>query len=88
MKYYILSLNHTNNEALLWWRPNNSGYTIYIGEAGQYDSEVVKSNKSYYDNKRETAAIPCNIADEFAVKIIPSSANMDKFVRFTEEIGA
>lgn len=34
-----------SNEHSLWWRPNHSGYTAYIEEAGRYDeaeaSEIV-----------------------------------------------
>ena len=85
MQYYILSLKHTNSEAIMWWRPNDSGYTIYLDEAGKYEHAAVIADALYYDNKRETAAIPCHVADEFAVKIVPSSANMDKFIKYTSE---
>lgn len=68
----------------MWWRHNNSGYTIRLEDAGKYDQEMVQKNRSYYDNKRETVAIPCHDVEEFAVRIV-SSDNMHKFKNFIEE---
>ena len=74
MDYYILSLKNTDPEALVWWRPNNAGYTIFLDMAGKYSVGEVFGNKSYYDNGKDTMALPCHIVDEFVAKIVPSNS--------------
>jgi hypothetical protein len=56
-EFFILDTRHRGDQ-LLWWRPDNSGYTIYLEAAGRYTEEQVRSNLSYYENG-ETRAIPC-----------------------------
>lgn len=57
--YYILSLKHSpiGNDAV-WWRPDACGYTCQLDRAGIYDEATVQSNIGYYDNGKETRAIP------------------------------
>jgi hypothetical protein len=77
MNYYVLSLSRKNNEALVWWKPDNSGYTINLAEAGKYSHEQVESNKPYYDNGKEAIAIPCHSVEEYAIKIVPANTDME-----------
>ena len=89
MKFYILSLTRMKGDTLTWWGPNNSGYTPVLDNAGKYDGEDIFKRPEYYDNKKETAAIPCEWVDEFAIKVV-SSDNMTKFLKYigiAEEVG-
>ena len=50
-EYLILSLKHTPWKGrLVWWRPDDSGYTTNLLEAGRYAEEKVKEIESYYNN--------------------------------------
>lgn len=80
MNYYILSLNHLNPECWLFWRPDNSGYTMILEEAGKYSSEKVNANRLYYDNKKDTVAVPCHVVDEFAVKVVPANGQFNEYI--------
>ncbi|GIK44750.1 MAG: hypothetical protein K8L99_32835 [Anaerolineae bacterium] len=42
MSYLIFSKRHTNGVAM-WWRPNASGYTNDVNEAGRYSKIEVES---------------------------------------------
>jgi hypothetical protein len=72
-EYYILSITHTKggDEILTWWRPDNSGYTVFLESAGRYSEETVKGKLHYYDNKKETIAVPCERAEEIAYRCVP-----------------
>jgi len=84
MMYYILALDHHNSEALTWWGPDNSGYTIELDRAGKYSQEAVEDKKYYYDNKTGTVAIPCHMVEEFTIRIVPSFMTMEKFQKYTK----
>ena len=57
--YLILSLKWSNtHEHLVWWGPNNAGYTADIDKAGRYTAERVQANSGYYDNDTTTRAVP------------------------------
>jgi hypothetical protein len=70
-EYYILSINHTRGYVVSLWRPNNSGYTIYLEQAGRYSEEQVKKNQQYYDNKVTTMAVPCEDVEKMALRSLP-----------------
>lgn len=70
MKYYILSLNHTHSDLTVWWKPKNAGYTCILDDAGKYEDWEVETNKSYYDNKVLTRAIPCHKVEKQASKVV------------------
>ena len=80
MNYYILSLTHNHPESLVFWRPNNSGYTYVLDLAGKYSHEQVINKNHYYNNGKDTKAIPCHLLDEFAVKMVPASVNIDRIL--------
>jgi len=50
-EYYIINLEQISNEdSLLFWKPNESGYTANITEAGIYSKERAEEiNKHYRD---------------------------------------
>lgn len=70
--YYILSLKWTRSgeENLTWWGRNNSGYAMSLDDAGRYSTKDVASHRSYYDNREDTLAIPCEVVDRWASRVV------------------
>lgn len=70
--YYVLSLRwtRTGEECITWWGPNNSGYVLDLDKAGRYTEDQISSNRGYYDNRETTLAVPCEIADRLARRIV------------------
>lgn len=71
-EYYILSLKwtRTQDECVTWWGPNNSGYVISLANAGRYSEETVRRMPGYYDNREGTLAVPCEVAEKHALRIV------------------
>jgi len=73
--YYILSLKHSKgSDALLWWAPNNCGYTIALDKAGIYSQEMIDKDPSYYNDLRNTMAVKCEDAEPLAHKVLGREA--------------
>jgi hypothetical protein len=70
-EFYILSLKH-DGDFMLWWRPNFSGYTLFLEAAGRYPADVVLSKLSYLNDGETTRAIPCHVAETHARKAVYS----------------
>jgi|SRR6185436_2725340 len=85
--YYILSLRwtRTNEECVTWWGHDNSGYVISLANAGRYSDERVRSMPGYYDNRENTVAVPCEVAEKHALRVVHADL-LDKVV--SEAIGA
>lgn len=85
--YYILSLKwtRTHEECVTWWGPDNSGYVISLANAGRYSEERVRSMPGYYDNRESTLAVPCEVAEKHAHRIVHAEL-IDKVV--SEALGA
>lgn len=83
-EFYILSLKwtRTNEECVTWWGPDNRGYVLSLDQAGRYSAERVAAAPGYYDNKESTLAVPCEIADKHAIRVVHSDA-LDRVVSET-----
>lgn len=56
--YLILSLKWSDSaDHLIWWQPDNSGYTPDLDKAGRYSAERVTARSEYYDNDETTRAV-------------------------------
>lgn len=42
----------------MWWRPGDSGYTLFLEAAGQYTKEQVEAKPHYYNDGKSTRAVP------------------------------
>lgn len=48
-KYIIISLKHSTEEELMFWRPENAGYTTSPFAAGIYNEQIVLDDWDYYN---------------------------------------
>jgi len=67
-RYLILSLKHSDNDALYWYRPNSRGYTSYISEAGIYSESEVAGHVM----EAVTTAVPIEFAKGLAELSVPT----------------
>ena len=67
--YYLLSLKWIVPQALNWWGPKCSGYTIELEKAGVYSRAEIEKILPHHDPK-EVVAIPCAIAERYARRIV------------------
>lgn len=58
MKYIIISLKHGTGKQPMFWRANSAGYCYSPFAAGHYDEETIKANPGYYNNGKDSIAIP------------------------------
>jgi hypothetical protein len=85
-EYYILTKAH---EALwprgvcLFWAANYSGYSTTLEYAGHYSEEEAKKISKPRDSGlgQEDFAIPCEIVDSLAVRVV----DIDKFDDLVKE---
>ena len=72
-EYYILSLKGSEGmrcQVLLWWRPLNRGYTLFLEDAGRYKQSAVLCAPHYYNNGDTTLAIPCHEVERRARRMV------------------
>lgn len=70
--YYILSLKWTTGDLCVWFRPEQSGYTRYLNEAGRYSEYTVKAILPYYGV--HASAIPCEVVERATQTVVPNES--------------
>jgi hypothetical protein len=70
MDCYIVSTKHTRTDSkfITVWRPDNSGYAWPLPWAGKYGLDAVLAEPDYYNSRRSTIAVPCEVLDSVAVQ--------------------
>lgn len=69
--FYILSLKWTRREdCITWWRPESSGYTWLLEQAGKYTEDDVLRRAGYLNDGESTMAVPCEVAEQFASRVV------------------
>lgn len=75
-EYYVLSLKWTRREdCITWWRPNAAGYTWLLEHAGRYTESDVKRRAGYLNDGKSTVAIPCDVVEQFASRVVLQGAS-------------
>jgi hypothetical protein len=64
--FCILSLKHSTGLVCRWWGPDNSGYVDTLDEAGHYSAATVTARLGYYNDGRNTCALPWEMAEAYA----------------------
>jgi len=71
VSYFIWSKKHSpSNGNAVWWRENNSGYTVDLDEAGVYTKKQVDAVPGYYNNGHAAVAVPRPVAYLMAKSIV------------------
>jgi hypothetical protein len=77
--YIIISLKHTSNDTLAFWRANDHGYTTNPFLAGHYSEEQVKSDPEYYNDGYGSIAVPLSDIDKLAFRVTPNVKAIETF---------
>lgn len=56
-QFIILSLKHSEKDSPTFWRPDDTGYTIFPWASGVYTQKQIETDPNYYDNGVDTLAI-------------------------------
>lgn len=62
---------------ILWWRPNNAGYTTRLDDAGIYTAEQVEAHPGYYNDGDHTEAIPVSEVRKYVVRVVTMDSYSD-----------
>lgn len=73
-EYFIISLKWSVGENhIVFWRPEAAGYTIDIDQAGRYTQEQLDRDPRYYDDGKNTLAVPCAEIEPLACRVVSDS---------------
>jgi hypothetical protein len=86
-EYYILSMKWTGkgmyDDLVTFWRPDNSGYTVYLNAAGRYKESELRSDIKrlpvawpWPENTPDSVAVPCALVDAMAQPFVPNESEV------------
>ncbi|MBP6861372.1 MAG: hypothetical protein KBC57_03335 [Neisseriaceae bacterium] len=69
--YFVISLGHSKkaDDFILFWRPDNCGYTFCVEKAGLYTEQQVLDSLGYYNSGDGTLAVPAAVINRLANKM-------------------
>jgi hypothetical protein len=72
VRYFLLSLKHSQGSVLTWWGPNGCGYTTNLDRAGLYESEEALKIQGQSEalGVRLTVAVPEFIAVPASYRVV------------------
>jgi hypothetical protein len=76
--FYVLSLRLSAGTNWVWWGPEGRGYTQFLGLAGLYTSEDVRTNAAKLNNGKTAIAIPYEEVWSRVSLVVPRSAACEK----------
>ena len=68
--FYLLSIKHSNGDSLVWWRPNDKGYTSFLEYAGKYTQKQIDAKPKHYDNGHGSRPVPCEVAESLSHQVV------------------
>ncbi|MDL0009090.1 hypothetical protein NVR49_21125 [Enterobacter roggenkampii] len=79
-EYFVLSVNHTDrgNPYIVLWAADDSGYRGRVESAGRYTESQVMAQLGYYNNGRDTVAVPCDVAEPLSFSVKPGFFDTDE----------
>ncbi len=70
-EYFVISLKWSvGADYIVFWRPGAAGYTADLGQAGRYSQEQLDRDRSYYDDGKNTLAVPCEEIEALAWRVV------------------
>ncbi len=84
--YLILNVRDShNNEQLVWWRENRSGYTTDVNQAGRYSKEDAegisyREGDDMYSRGRHDIAVPLSAISSLEISHVISTARRFELV--------
>lgn len=69
-KYVIVSLKHSSEGTLVFWRANDNGYTSNPWEAGEYTEQDVTDNPNHYNDGTESIAVELSSGSLYAAGLV------------------
>jgi len=81
--FYIFSVKWTRHVVVTWWRPNASGYTQCLDQAGRYTGAETAKHTLDPDS---CVALPCDVVDALAVRAV-FDFSVGDLVRAAQEAG-
>lgn len=64
--FYLASFKRPNG-FVTWWRPDNAGYTPYLGQAGIYTREQLETG---YHDSDDTVPVPVAFVGQFEQRVV------------------
>jgi hypothetical protein len=73
-RYYVLTVkdNPYKAQLLYWFAPGANGYVSSLRDAGTFSETELRRLPDYYDNGRNTMAIPMEVAERFVLPVVPT----------------
>lgn len=83
MQFIVVSGKHSDKDGIMFWRPDNAGYTYNPFQAGIYSEETILNDLDYYC---DSSNVPINIKDESSLRelgVVGNKLSVEFFKQLT-----